>query len=297
VTNKKPSPIATKHVLGRVKHFRQPVLFAVLGLFAVAGTILIYASLASSTPVVNTNAEFWRSRIAGCESGAGANSQPRYTASNGSGNFGAYQFDTRTWKGAVGAELAAQYPNPAQAPAEVQDQAFYNTFARRGSQPWNASYKCWRTDELAARPIAVIPLKLPKLGKSSTETKEEEIIGPAKTAYNVRVQGRIYVDGILTANIKLITCVDGVTTSTGSGGVYSFELPAGNSYCVRVIEGLPVDARLDKTNNNPERAAEKSYEHQLAAKNYYHNLWQFFTPYYTWDRSTDENADFWFVTK
>lgn len=286
-----------KHSLGQVQRFKQPILFMVLGLFATAGSILIYASLASSTPVVNTNAEFWRARIAGCESGSGPNSQGRYTASNGSGNFGAYQFDVRTWKGAVGPELAAQYPNPTQAPPEVQDQAFYNTFARRGSQPWNASYKCWRTDELAARPLGVVPLKLPKLGQSSSKPAEDPIVGPPKSAYNVKVQGRVYVDGKLVPNVKLITCVDGVTTATGSGGVYSFELPAGNSYCVRVIEGLPANARLDKTNNNPERAAESSYEHQLAAKNYYKNLWQFFTPYYTWDRSTDENADFWFVTQ
>lgn len=284
-----------KYHLKRITQFKQPALIAVLGLFTVAGSIVIYASLASSIPVVNTNAEFWRARIAGCESGSGPNSQARYTATNGSGNFGAYQFDIRTWQGAVGPELAAQYPNPMQAPPEVQDQAFYNTFARRGSQPWNASYKCWRTEELAARPIGVIPLRLPKLGNSTTA--ENPIVGPPKAAYNIKVQGRVYVDGKATPNIKLITCVDGVTTTTGSGGVYSFELPTGNSYCVRAIEGLPTNARLDKTNNNPERATESSYEHQLAGKNYYHNLWQFFTPYYTWDRTSDENTNFWFVTK
>ncbi|MFO0955148.1 MAG: transglycosylase family protein [Candidatus Saccharibacteria bacterium] len=290
-TKKKPSSPAA--VLSQTKKFRQPALFVALGLFIVAGSIFIYASLASSTPVVNTNAEFWRARIAGCESGAGPNSQPRYTAANGAGNFGAYQFDVRTWRGAVGPELAAQYPNPAQAPPEVQDTAFYNTFARRGSQPWNSSYRCWRTEELAARPLGIVPLQLPKLGQGQPTTPPP----PAKNAYNVKVQGRVYIDGKLTPNIKLITCVDGVTTTTGSGGVYSFELPAGQAYCVRVIDGLPNGARLSKTNNNVERQADKTYENQLAAKNYYHNLWQFFTPYYTWDRATDDEVDFWFVTK
>ncbi len=268
-------------------------MLVVAGLFVTIGSILIYGSLASSTPVVNTNAEFWRGRIAGCESGAGPNSQPRYTASNGAGNYGAYQFDKRTWAGAVGSELAAKYPLPSDAPPDVQDQAFYNTFARRGSQPWNASYRCWRTPELAARPIAALPLTLPKLGSSQPSAPPP----PPKNAYNIKVRGRVYVDGKLTANVKLITCVDGVTTQTGSGGVYSFELPYGQLYCARVIEGLPAGARLSKTNNNPERQSEKSYEQQVAGKNYYKNLWQFFTPYYTWDRASDEDVDFWFVTQ
>lgn len=292
-TSPKKKSAAPASVLTQTKKFRQPALFIALGLFIVVGSIFIYASLASSTPVVNSNAEFWRGRIAGCESGAGPNSQPRYTASNGSGNFGAYQFDKRTWVGAVGADLAAQYPLPSDAPPEVQDTAFYNTFARRGSQPWNASYHCWRTPELAARPLGIVPLQLPKLGASAPATP----LPPAKNAYNVKVEGRVYVDGKLTPNIKLITCVDGVTTTTGSGGVYSFEIPAGQSYCVRVIDGLPPKSRFAKTNNNAERQNDKTYENQLAAKNYYHNIWQFFTPYYTWDRPTDENTDFWFVTK
>lgn len=284
---------STGKLLTPTKRFRQPLLFSLLGVFAVVGTLVIYASFAGSTPVVNTNAEFWRGRIAGCESGSGPNSNPRYTAANGSGNFGAYQFDARTWKGAVGAELASQYPNPAQAPPEVQDQAFYNTFARRGSQPWNASYRCWRTPELATQQSTISPLKLPRLGPAA----EPITPAPAKNALNITVQGRVYVDGKMTPNVKLITCVDGVTSSTGSGGVFKFELPAGKAYCTRVIEGLPANARLVKTNNNPERASEKSYENQLAAKNYYRDIWQFFTPYYTWDRASDENVDFWFETQ
>ncbi|MBP9826920.1 transglycosylase family protein [Candidatus Saccharibacteria bacterium] len=257
---------------------------------------MLYASLASSIPVVNTNAEFWRGRIAGCESGSGPNSTPNYQAVNGSGHYGAYQYDKSTWKGAVGPELYATYPDPRTAPPAVQDQAFYNTFARRGSQPWNASYRCWRTPELAQQnsPANIIQL-LPRLGSSGSVAPTPTPL--PKNAYNVTVQGRVYINNKLTPGVKLVTCVDGVTTQTDAGGVFRFELPAGKEYCVRTIDGLPSSARLVKTNNNPERTNEISYEHQLAAKNYYRNFWQFFTQYYTWDRPVDDNYDFYFVSQ
>ncbi len=119
---------------------------------------------------------------------------------------------------------------------------------------------------------------------------------PAKNAYNVTVQGRVYVDNQLQAGVKLITCVNGVTTTTDKGGVFRFELPAGTAYCVRVNDGLPAGSRLLRTNNNPEHAAASSYESQAAAKNYYHDLWQFFTTNYSWDRNSDENVDFFYAT-
>lgn len=276
------------NVLPQTKRFKQPVIFAVLGLFIAGGAILVYASFAGSIPVVNTNADFWRSRIAGCEAGSGPASQTNYKASNGAGHYGAYQFDRRTWAGAVGAELAAKYPLPSDAPPEVQDQAFNATFARRGSQPWNASFFCWRTPELAYAPVAGF---LPRLGPVAATPPP-----PAKNAYNVTVQGRVYVDNQLQAGVKLITCVNGVTTTTDKGGVFRFELPAGTAYCVRVNDGLPAGSRLLRTNNNPEHAAASSYESQAAAKNYYHDLWQFFTTNYSWDRNSDENVDFFYAT-
>ena len=285
----------SKSPLKRSNQFSQPVLYIVLLLSIVAGAILIYASFAGSIPVVGDNAEFWRSRIAGCEAGSGPVSTPNYKATNGTGNFGAYQFDVRTWRGAVGPELAQQYPLPSDAPPEVQDAAFNATFAKRGSQPWNASYHCWATAELRGTagqlpvlgPIgALLPAATPKVTPP-----------PAKNAYNIKVQGRVYVDGKLTPNVTINTCVDGVTAKTDAGGIFRFELPSGEDYCVRVIDGIAGTLRVDKTNNNSERAAEKTYEHQLSNTNYYHNLWQFFTPYYTWDRNSDENFDFWYVSK
>lgn len=208
--------------------------------------------------------------------------------------MGAYQFDVRTWRGAVGAELAAKYPTPLDAPGDVQDLAFNNTFARRGSQPWNSSFKCWATDELKGQVPSLSTLKLPTF--SAPAATPTPIPTPARDAYNVTVQGRVRVDGKLTPNISIVTCVDGVTTKTDAGGVFRFELPAGKEYCVRVVDGLPAGAQFKGNNNNSEHASDAGYEKQLAAKNYYHSLWQFFTPYYTWDRATDDNFDFTYLT-
>ena len=279
----------TKHLgksLASAGRFKQPLLFIIIFLFIAAGSILIYASLASSIPVVGSNADFWRTRIGYCESGG------RLTATNGSGHYGVYQFDVRTWRGAVGPELAAQYPNAAAAPQDVQDLAFNNTFARRGSQPWNASFNCWATDDLKAQRPS-LSVRLPLLGSGTAPTP---VPTPAKNAYNVKVNGRVSTDNKITPGVTLVTCVDGVIVKTDAAGVFRFELPAGKEYCVRAVDGLPAGAHFESNNNNVEHNREATYEHQLAAKNYYHNLWQFFTPYYTWDRDSDEGFDIRFTT-
>ncbi len=53
-----------------------------------------------------------------------------YTSNTGNGYYGAYQFDIRTWGGFMG------YPHAAAAPPEVQDQKAWETYQRRGWQPW-----------------------------------------------------------------------------------------------------------------------------------------------------------------
>lgn len=287
IQTKKPTRSKTGSSLTRQSGFKQPALFALIAFCIIAGAVLIYASFAGSIPVVTENPDFWRPRIMYCESGG------RPTASNGSGHYGLYQYDVRTWKGAVGAELAAKYPLPSDAPIEVQDQAFYNTWSKRGSQPWNASFHCWATPELKAKRASVLPITLPKLGPVTTATPTP----PPKNASNIVVQGRVYVDNKLTAGIGLASCVEGVIPKTDAGGVFRFELPAGKNYCVRVIDGLPAGAALTKINNNPEHIKDASYENQLADTNYYHSIWQIFTPYYSWDRTYDEDFDFYFVTK
>ncbi len=61
-------------------------------------------------------------RLRSCEGG--------YTSINPVGYYGAYQFDIGTWGGYQG------YPNAAAAPPAVQDQKAWETYQRRGWQPW-----------------------------------------------------------------------------------------------------------------------------------------------------------------
>lgn len=62
------------------------------------------------------------SRLRSCEGS--------YTSATGNGYYGAYQFDVGTWNNYGG------YLNAAQAPSSVQDQKAWETYKRRGWQPW-----------------------------------------------------------------------------------------------------------------------------------------------------------------
>lgn len=53
-----------------------------------------------------------------------------YTSATGNGYYGAYQFDIRTWNNYLG------YSNASLAPPHVQDQKAWETYQRRGWQPW-----------------------------------------------------------------------------------------------------------------------------------------------------------------
>ena len=53
-----------------------------------------------------------------------------YTSNTGNSYYGAYQYDIQTWGGYMG------YPNAAAAPPEIQDQKAWETYQRRGWQPW-----------------------------------------------------------------------------------------------------------------------------------------------------------------
>lgn len=63
-------------------------------------------------------------RLRMCEAGG------KYDRNSGNGYYGAYQYDISTWANYQG------YPRADLAPPEVQDQKVYETYKRRGWQPW-----------------------------------------------------------------------------------------------------------------------------------------------------------------
>lgn len=63
-------------------------------------------------------------RLRTCEAGG------NYTRNSGNGYYGAYQYDISTWANYQG------YARADLAPPEVQDQKVYETYKRRGWQPW-----------------------------------------------------------------------------------------------------------------------------------------------------------------
>lgn len=255
------------------KPFSRPVVVFFLLFFSIFGILIIYYSLAGSRiQVFDDNVDYWRGRIAGCESGSGPTGKPNYQATNGT-HFGAYQFDVGTWQSNVPAEIAAQYPTALTAPAEIQDQAFNTTFAKRGTQPWNASYFCWIN---GADPKSAEP--------------------PPKGTYNVMISGRIFVDNRPVENVKITTCYKNPSAQTDANGVYNFTVISGQVFCVRPTDGLPANITLERTKNNPERVRFLTYESQIAGINAYHNLTYFTTVYWQSDRDNDNGYDFFYQT-
>ncbi len=259
----------------RNKPFYRPILIIQLVLFALVGTILIYNSFAGGIPVFRTNANYWRPRVAGCESGSGPNSQPNYLAANSSGHYGAYQFDIGTWRSNVDPSVSAIYPKASDAPPAVQDQAFNNTFKKRGTQPWNASYFCWIQ---GATPPA----------QEAVEPK-----GPPPGSYNTTISGRaITEDEKPIKDVVLQTCAESLSVKTDENGRFSFNLPSKRDFCLRIVSGVPAEYKLVRTSNNVEHIDAISYEAQRSGYNCYHNLLCLFSPQYNWDRRADNGYNF-----
>lgn len=61
-----------------------------------------------------------------------------YTTATGNGYYGAYQFDLRTWRGAVTRAGHGEWADrlPSDAPPSVQDSAALQLLSERGLQPW-----------------------------------------------------------------------------------------------------------------------------------------------------------------
>ena len=262
-----------------------------IAIFVIVGVFLIIRSYAATgIPVFNTDPDYWRDRIGYCESGG------RYDRIGPSGHTGKYQYDSRTWASAVGPQLAAQYPQAYLAPGDIQEMAFNNTFARRGTQPWNASYRCWikgttfasasseqtvSTSAAAAVPTAPILPPNP--------------FGMPSESYNVTISGRVTLNDAPLPNVKLQTCIGDKTVTTDAEGRFNFPAPLDVSFCVRPIEGIPAGATLDRTNNNIEVASSNTYESQIAGVDAYRSVWYLFRPQFNWDRKNDTGYNFYYV--
>ncbi len=257
--------------------------------FVLVGVIIIYNTFAGGVTVFKDNPDYWRDRIGFCESGG------RYDRIGPSGHTGKYQYDVGTWKGAVGPELAAQYPQAYLAPGDVQEMAFNNTFARRGTQPWNASYHCWikganvpaaAEDQVGS--VVAITIATPP-------TPPARPFGVTSGSYNVVINGRVTLNDVALANVTIATCsADRIVTTDGEGR-YSFAVPVGQTFCLRPTGGIPAGATLTRTANNAEHSTSLTFENQIAGVNCYKQFWCFLTPSYTWDRSRDAGYNFFYT--
>lgn len=266
------------------------VFLSFASLFVIAGLVIVFRSFAySPIPVFNTDPDYWRDRIGYCESGG------RYDRIGPSGHTGKYQYDAGTWRGAVGPELAAQYPQAYMAPGEIQEMAFNNTFARRGTQPWNASYRCWIKGTVFADttpPNVSVVQSLP-----TAPVLPAKPFGIPSGSYNVQASGRVTLNNSPLANVKLDTCIEGKQLTTDSEGRFSIPVPLNASFCLRPVSGIPEGATLNRTNNNIETTNESTYEYQKAGVDAYHSIWYLLRPEFNWDRQNDTGFNFYYTKK
>jgi hypothetical protein len=265
----------------------KPFIITFIAIFVAVGLFLIFRSFAySSIPVFNTDPDYWRDRIGYCESGG------RYDRIGPGGHTGKYQYDARTWKSAVGPELAAQYPQAYLAPGEIQEMAFNNTFARRGTQPWNASYKCWIKGTVFADASAGTSNVAP--GLPTAAPLPAKPFGIPSGSYNIVVGGKVTLNDAPLANVKLDTCIEGKQVTTDAEGRFSIPVPLNASFCLRPVAGVPEGAVLQKTNNNIETTKEGTYEYQIAGVDAYHSIWYLLRPEFNWDRRNDTGYNFYY---
>ncbi len=272
----------------KVKSFitSKPLVIIFLAIFVAGGLYLVFKSYAATgIPVFNTDPDFWRDKIGYCESGG------RYDRMGPSGHTGKYQYDSGTWRSAVGPELAAQYPQAYLAPGEIQEMAFNNTFARRGTQPWNASYHCW----IKGTTFAQSGTDQSLAGYPSVPILPANPFGLPSESYNVIISGKITLNDQPLPNVKLTTCLKDKSPTTNAEGRYSVVIPLDASFCLRPTEGVPEGAVLSKTNNNIETNDKNTYEYQKAGVDAYHSIWYLLRPEFNWDRRNDTGYNFYYT--
>jgi hypothetical protein len=160
-----------KGLISQAQSFNLKKGLIICGILAIIGVGIVLISRAS-IPVYKTNWAFWGPRIAKCESGGRYNAQNSISTASGK-----YQFLDSTWNNYAG------YPKARLAPPEIQEQKAYETFLRRGTQPWDASYHCWATsvvpDENKKVETILDDIEAPK-DLSATLPGAQDVAGDAK---------------------------------------------------------------------------------------------------------------------
>lgn len=138
---------ASKKSLLNFRRFYNRQWLAISAILVLMAIIILSVSRAS-IPVYRDNWDYWGPRIKSCESGD-------YTEHHRGpgGATGAWQIQDATWGGFAG------YVRAYQAPPSVQDAKALQLFLSRGTQPWDASYLCWRNG--ANPPPAAPPAPAP----------------------------------------------------------------------------------------------------------------------------------------
>lgn len=201
--------------------FSRGQLFGLCGLLVIIALAIIAVSRAA-IPVYRDNWGFWGPRIRACESGN------NYKALNGmSTASGGWQILDSTWAGWGGYKRAYLAPN------EVQDAKALELFNRRGTQPWDASYACWR---LGKNPVTV-PIANPTILRNQAPVGSVEAAGcslsgwaydPTNNASSISVEIRL--DGQSAAVIPAAGLRDDINKLKGITGNHGFIWAVGGKW-------------------------------------------------------------------
>lgn len=259
----------------------KPLLTILIGVFLLFGIFVIYRSFAAGVTVFTDNPDYWRPRIAQCESGTfyGNKKNPKYR--------GAYQYSYSTWGNYKG------YYDPADAPPEVQDERFYLSFAKSGTSAWSSSFHCWSKG--ANVPSAVEDQINNVTNTAVAPSPPPKPFGITSGSYNVVVNGRITLNDAPLPGVVLTICSADRTVTTDAEGRFSFGIPVGTEFCIRPISGIPEGAVLSRVGNNVEQSDKLTFENQLAGVNCYKQFWCLLRPNYTWDRTRDSGYNFYYI--